>query len=132
MDRFGNVCRITDAFLRHLFDHFEAFMWYTDSMSGFRFSLALLFVATFTASPALRAQTLAATPPMGWNSWDSYGLTINEAQFKANATVLAGLRQYGWEYAVIDEGWYMADPTGHTVPEKKYLWNKNGLLMPAA
>lgn len=68
---------------------------------------------------------------MGWNSWDAYGLTINEAQFKANATVLAGLRQYGWKYAVIDEGWYMADPNGHTVPDKKYLWDAHGLLMPA-
>jgi alpha-galactosidase len=68
---------------------------------------------------------------MGWNSWDAFGLTITEAQFKANATVLAGLRQYGWQYAVIDEGWYMADPAGRTVPEKKYLWNAHGLLIPA-
>jgi alpha-galactosidase len=68
---------------------------------------------------------------MGWNSWDSYGLTITEAQFKDNARVLAGLRKYGWEYAVVDEGWYMAYPAGKTVPEKRYLWNKNGLLMPA-
>ena len=44
---------------------------------------------------------------MGWNSWDSYGLTIDEADFKANATVLAGLRAHGWSYAVIDQGWYM-------------------------
>ena len=29
--------------------------------------------------------TLAETPPMGWNSWDGYGTTINEEQFKANA-----------------------------------------------
>ena len=50
---------------------------------------------------------------MGWNSWDAYGLTIDEADFKANATVLAGIERYGWQYAVIDEGWYMADPFGH-------------------
>lgn len=100
-------------------------------MSGFRVSLAVVLAATLLAFPALPAQTLAPTPPMGWNSWDSYGLTINEAQFKANATVLAGLRQFGWEYAVIDEGWYMADPAGHTVAEKKYLWNRTGLLIPA-
>ena len=68
---------------------------------------------------------------MGWNSWDAYGLTIDEAQYKADVTVLTGLRQYGWQYAVIDEGWYMADPFGHTVADKKYLWNTNGLLMPA-
>ena len=44
---------------------------------------------------------------MGWNSWDAYGLTIGEADFRANATVLAGLKLFGWQYAVIDEGWYV-------------------------
>jgi hypothetical protein len=28
---------------------------------------------------------LAATPPMGWNSWDGYGTTVREADVKANA-----------------------------------------------
>ena len=32
---------------------------------------------------------LAPTPPMGWNSWDSYGLTINETQFRDNVRVEA-------------------------------------------
>ncbi len=68
---------------------------------------------------------------MGWNSWISYGLAINEAQFKANAEVLASLRRYGWQYAVIDEGWYMANPSGKTVAAMNYLWNANGLLIPA-
>ncbi len=67
---------------------------------------------------------------MGWNSWDAYGLTIDEADYKANATVLAGLERYGWQYAVIDEGWYMANPAGKTIEDKKYLWNASGLLIP--
>ena len=32
---------------------------------------------------------LAATPPMGWNSWDGYGTTVKEADVKANAKWLA-------------------------------------------
>ena len=68
---------------------------------------------------------------MGWNSWDSYGFTIDEEQFRANAEVLASLVQYGWKYAVIDEGWYMANPDGKTLEQKEYLWNDNGLLIPA-
>jgi alpha-galactosidase len=100
-------------------------------MPGFRTYQAVVWIALLLACSAIPAQMLAPTPPMGWNSWDSYGLTIDEAQFKANAKVLAGLQNYGWHYAVIDEGWYMADPTGQTVAEKKYLWNRNGLLMPA-
>jgi alpha-galactosidase len=79
----------------------------------------------------LRAQSLAPSPPLGWNSWDAYGLTIDEADYRANATVLAGLREFGWEYAVIDEGWYMQDPFGATLAAKKYLWDGNGILIPA-
>ena len=67
---------------------------------------------------------------MGWNSWDAYGLTIDEADYRANATVLKGLRQYGWQYAVIDEGWYMENPFGSNLAEKKYLWDGNGILIP--
>jgi hypothetical protein len=67
---------------------------------------------------------------MGWNSWDSYGFTIDEEQFQANATVLASIEQYGWRYAVIDEGWYMVNPEGKTLEQKQYLWNANGLLIP--
>jgi len=68
---------------------------------------------------------------MGWNSWDAYGLTIDEDQFKANANVLAGYQEYGWKYVVIDEGWYMANPNGKDVADRKYLWDGNGLLIPA-
>ena len=32
---------------------------------------------------------LAATPPMGWNSWDGYGLTVTEAMWKGTP-VIAG------------------------------------------
>src|SRR4051812_33206705 len=57
------------------------------------------------------AQTLAPTPPMGWNSWDSYGLSVTQDEFKANADYMAQhLRRYGWEYAVVDEGWYLPNP----------------------
>ncbi|MGB8259798.1 MAG: glycoside hydrolase family 27 protein [Terracidiphilus sp.] len=78
----------------------------------------------------LPAQTLAPTPPIGWNSWDAYGLTIDEADYRANVKVLAGIKEFGWLYAVIDEGWYMENPNGGSVAAEKYLWNGNGLLVP--
>jgi len=86
-------------------------------------------IVTHAQSPA---STLAMGPPMGWNSWDAYGLTIDEADYKANAAVLAGMKQYGWQYAVIDEGWYMADPFADSIDKRKYLWDGNGLLIPVA
>lgn len=49
----------------------------------------------------------AMTPPMGWNSYDYYDTTVNEAQVKANADYMAKhLKEYGWEYIVVDIQWY--------------------------
>ena len=49
----------------------------------------------------------AVTPPMGWNSYDYYDTTVNEEQVKANADYMAAhLKEYGWEYVVIDIQWY--------------------------
>ncbi|HEY6456697.1 MAG TPA: glycoside hydrolase family 27 protein [Steroidobacteraceae bacterium] len=73
----------------------------------------------------------AASPPMGWNSWDAYGFTLDEKAFKANATQLADLRSYGWTYAVIDEGWYMENPRGAKLAERNYQLNAAGLLIPS-
>ncbi len=47
-------------------------------------------------------------PPMGWNSYDCYDTTVNEAQVLANARALASLKDYGWEYVVVDIQWYAA------------------------
>lgn len=47
---------------------------------------------------------------MGWNSWDSYGRTLNEESIKANAKWMArNLKPFGWRYVVVDEGWYLAN-----------------------
>ena len=51
-------------------------------------------------------------PPLGWNSWDAYGTTINERQVKANADWMAKhLKAYGWEYITVDMEWFVTDPT---------------------
>lgn len=44
---------------------------------------------------------------MGWNSYDYYDTTVNEEQVKANADYMAAhLRDFGWEYIVVDIQWY--------------------------
>src|SRR5580693_9034541 len=88
-------------------------------MARMRVFLAAVFVLVIALATKLPAQSLALSPPLGWNSWDAYGLTIDEADFRANTTVLAGLREFGWEYAVIDEGWYMQNPFGDKVDAQK-------------
>lgn len=49
-------------------------------------------------------------PPMGWNSYDYYDTNVNEQQVRANAEYMAAhLKQYGWEYVVVDIQWYAYD-----------------------
>lgn len=50
---------------------------------------------------------LALTPPMGWNSWNCWGLSINETRLKASAQAMIdkGLINHGWTYMNIDDGW---------------------------
>ena len=49
-------------------------------------------------------------PPMGWNSYDYYDTTVNEAHVKANAEYMEKhLKEYGWEYIVIDIEWYSCE-----------------------
>lgn len=55
----------------------------------------------------MNKNTCAKTPPMGWNSYDYYDTTVNEEQVRANAEYMAkNLKQFGWEYIVIDIQWY--------------------------
>lgn len=57
---------------------------------------------------------LAPTPPMGWNSWDSFGTTITEAEVKANADYMAAnLKSHGWQYVVVDIQWSEQKPKTH-------------------
>jgi alpha-galactosidase len=44
--------------------------------------------------------TLALTPPMGWNSWNAYGLNVNADKVRAvaDAMVSSGLAAHGWTY----------------------------------
>jgi hypothetical protein len=69
---------------------------------------------------------------MGWNSWDSYGLTVKEAEFKANAEWMAQhLRRYGWQYAVVDEGWYLEKPEAKA-GSFRFVMDQNGRYTPAS
>ena len=63
---------------------------------------------------------IALTPPMGWNSWNTFGENINEKMIFETADVMAesGLRDKGYEYLVIDDCWSLRerDENGRLVP----------------
>jgi alpha-galactosidase len=63
---------------------------------------------------------LAQTPPMGWNSWNAFGLDINSTIVKlvADSMVSKGLAAAGYQYIVIDDGWQIArDKDGKIVAD---------------
>lgn len=50
--------------------------------------------------------SFAQTAPMGWNSWDCYGASVKEEEVRAHADFMAAnLKEYGWEYVVVDIQW---------------------------
>lgn len=61
------------------------------------------------------------TPPMGWNSWNTFAANINEQLIfeTADRMVDSGLRDLGYEYLVIDDCWSLRerDENGRLVPD---------------
>lgn len=96
---------------------------------------ALLLPLTAPAQTATKtSRNLVAVPsaPMGWNSWDAYGLTITEPQFRDNVKVLhEKLQPFGYKYAVIDEGWFFFNPQDRDKPDTlHYALDANGRYVP--
>lgn len=52
-------------------------------------------------------EPLLATPPLGWNHWNGYGMNITGRDIIANAHAMvnSGLADYGFSYVNIDDGW---------------------------
>lgn len=78
--------------------------------------------------------TLARTPPMGWNSYDAFGDSVTEAEVLANATfVRDNLLQYGWDTVVVDYRWYDSTPINNGGGDNNdtLVMDANGRLQPA-
>jgi len=70
---------------------------------------------------------LANTPPMGWNTWNTFGWNINEELIKNAADIFIekGLKDAGYEYIVIDDCWSekFRDKNNRLVPDKNKFPN---------
>jgi len=64
---------------------------------------------------------LSLTPPLGWNSWNCWGLSVSDKKVRQSADAMksSGLIDHGWTYINIDDGW-----------EDKH--NKDGIILPNA
>jgi alpha-galactosidase len=66
---------------------------------------------------------IALTPTMGWNSWNCWGLTVNDEKVRGAALQIhQKLHAYGWEYVNIDDGWEadQRDSKGELLPNEKF------------
>jgi alpha-galactosidase len=66
---------------------------------------------------------LALTPPMGWNSWNVWGGSVDDAKVRAaaDAMVSSGLASVGFQYVNIDDGWEgKRDADGVLQPNEKF------------
>src|SRR5439155_15769641 len=62
-----------------------------------------------------RPEPLAPTPPMGWNSWNSFATTINERQARETAGIMAEkLLPFGYDVFTIDIQWYEPGASSYT------------------
>lgn len=71
--------------------------------------------------------------PMGWNSWDCYGATVTEDIVRQNAKFMAeNLKQYGWEYIVVDIQWSEPGAVSHEYrPFTELCMDEYSRLIPA-
>eukprot|EP01120_Amphizonella_sp_Union-15-10_P002742 TRINITY_DN1303_c0_g2_i2.p1 TRINITY_DN1303_c0_g2~~TRINITY_DN1303_c0_g2_i2.p1 ORF type:complete len:459 (+),score=42.99 TRINITY_DN1303_c0_g2_i2:28-1404(+) len=67
-----------------------------------------IFISFLVFVAVVRTVPVALTPPWGLNTWDAFHYWVDEASVIENARSMytLGLTALGWDYLVIDEGWY--------------------------
>ena len=100
--------------------------------------ISVLIATTLSGKSQQSGVKLAQTPPMGWNSFDSYGVYLYEKAAFDNLEAFAEkLKPYGYEYFVIDAGWFgeFKLQPGTMFPAEKHAakmrFNEFGLLQPS-
>ena len=84
--------------------------------------LMLVSPLSGTAQEAHSGQ-IAATPPMGWNSWNHFGEKVSDSDVRAaaDALVTTGMRDAGYVYVNIDDTWQgERDASGRIHSNKKF------------
>ena len=97
----------------------------------------LLFILSFSFCVegfSQKFENLAPTPPMGWNSWNTFQTNISDELVRGIADVMvsSGMKDAGYTYLVLDDGWMAMerDPkTGDLIPDPKKFPNGMKVLI---
>ena len=94
---------------------------------------ALAACAAASSAAGAPGTVLAPTPPMGWNSWDSFGPTVKEDEVKSNADAMAAkLAKFGWQYVVVDIEWFQPNARAHGyIPRGAVTMDSYGRFVPS-
>jgi alpha-galactosidase len=104
-------------------------VWYQDfdltAHKGKRAELKALDFPTYPlpARAVVPQKPLSPTPPMGWSSWNKFATDISDQTIReiADAMVSSGLRDAGYTYVNIDDGWQgERDAQGVLHPNKNF------------
>lgn len=93
--------------------------------------LLLIPVILFSQQASVDFSQLAATPPMGWNSYNCFGSAVHEDEVKDNAAYMAQhLKQFGWQYIVVDFLWSYDNPPGSYIGNPFQMRLQDGSYVP--
>jgi alpha-galactosidase len=88
---------------------------------------SLISITVCTSVYAQKFEELAQTPPMGWNSWNTFQIRIDEPLLKGmvDTYVSSGMKDAGYTYFVLDDGWMAMerDKDGNLVADPKKFPN---------
>ena len=88
-----------------------------------RTQILIAFIATMVGCAVAADSTLAATPPMGWNSWNRFACKVTADDVRAAADAIAsnGMKAAGYVYVNIDDCWQGdRDEQGRIRPNAKF------------
>ena len=99
--------------------------------------MKIFFLILFFCCTKVNAQKyegLALTPPMGWNSWNTFQTNISDSLVRGTVDVMisSGMKDAGYTYLVLDDGWMAMErdtKTGDLVPDPKKFPNGMKVLV---
>ena len=124
----NNICSFLFVFFINLVPltryHYTMIVQMWIQMNSFKTRFLASAFATGVLVIAVHAQIKSVEPPiMGWSSWNTYRVNINEELIKkqADAMISQGLKDVGYNFVNIDDGFFGHRDEGgwlHTHPER--------------
>jgi alpha-galactosidase len=98
-------------------------IWMKERDMSLRLGLLIIMITLLAGGAGAQRSELAATPPLGWNTWYAFGCHVTEANVKATVDAMAsnGMKAAGYEYISLDDCWQgERDSEGHIHSNERF------------